>query len=196
MSKRTEFKHHSVRIEKGLFLGSQQLDILGVHLNFLDAVLTSGTITTSEEDWVAMNLITLMAAIVQTESGVNYAVPSGAIAVILDVEVNDDNSDAAECKMEFAPVEHNYLGPLSSHEAIVYAGDVDDRKAARTVIVWLSDTMDILRKISVSGNFDYQIKLIGWLIGGTRVSLAQWPSEELFAKFEIARQTWAGWKAS
>ena len=50
----------------------------------------------------------------------------------------------------------------------------------------LSEDFNILTKITASGAaFDYSINLIGWLIGGTRVSRVTWPSAELYAKFAI-----------
>jgi len=177
MVKETKYRHHPVRIENGLYLGSQQLDILGVKLAFLDAVLTSaaGEDTT---DWTPMNLNTLVVAAGET-------VPHDAVAVILDVEVND-NGAPGDYYMDFASVEHNYLGVQAGKTETVYVGQVSDRKGARSIIVELSEDFNILTKITASGGvFDYSINLVGWLIGGTRVSKVTWPSVDLYAKFTI-----------
>lgn len=179
MVKRTEFQYNVVRMEQGLFLGLQQLDILGIRPEYMTTALTSGTfVGPATSAWDPMNINALMVA-------ANLAMPVNAIAVILDVTVNDDNSDAGDSYMELASVDHDAAGPYASKSCIVYSGIVDDRRAARTVIVWLSETMDILRRITAMQNFDYEIKVMGWLIGGIRISLAQWPSEELYAKFRI-----------
>jgi len=182
MVKETKYRHHPFRVEKGLFLGSEQLDILGVKLAFLDAALTSaaGKNTTG---WNPMNLNT--AALVAA----GETIPKDAVAVILDVEVNDENAPG-NYYMQFASVEpdantSNQEVPAGKTET-VYVGQGIDRKGARTIIVELSEDFYIRTKITASAAvFDYSINLIGWLIGGTRIAKVTWPSVDLYAKFTI-----------
>ena len=178
MVKETKFRHHPARIENGLYLGSQQLDILGVKLAFLESVLTSDT-GLNTTGWTPMNLNTLVVAAGAT-------VPQDAIAVIIDIEVNDGGG-AGDYYMDFASVEHSGgAGVQAGKTETVYIGQGVDTKGARTIIVELSEDFNILTKITASGAaFDYSINLIGWLIGGTRVSRVTWPSAELYAKFAI-----------
>jgi hypothetical protein len=178
MVKETKFRHHPTRIETGLFMGSQQLDILGVELAFLDAALTSAA-SLNTTGWLPMNLYTLVVAAGAT-------VPRDAIAVILDVEVNDSGAPG-DYYMDLASVEHSGgAGVQAGKTETVYVGQVTDRKGARIIIMELSDNFNILTRITASGgNFDYSINLIGWLIGGTRVSRVTWPSADLYAKFAI-----------
>lgn len=178
MVKETKFRHHPVRIENGLYMGSQQLDILGVELAFLDAALTSDS-SSNTTIWTPMDINALVVAAGAT-------VPVNAIAVILDVEVNDSGA-AGDYYMEFTSVEHSGgAGQQAGKTQTVYVGQVGDRKGARIIIIELSEDLNILTKITASGAaFDYSINLIGWLIGGTRVARVTWPSVELFAKFAI-----------
>lgn len=172
------FRHHPVRIEQGLFMGLQQLDIVAVRLAMLDAVLTSPTGVNST-GWLPLDIRSLVVA----KGGI---MPYNAIAVILDVEVSDTNPVGAATYMEFAGVEHNYLGVPAGKIQTVYCGNVTDRKHARLIVAQLSYDGRILCKITASGAvFAYTIKLVGWLIGGTRIDKEALPYAELLAKFTI-----------
>jgi len=185
VEKETRYRHHPERIEKGLFMGSQQLDILGIHLMTLDAVLTSGSVGTglSTTNWTPLKLAPLV-----TTAG--HTIPQDAIAVILDVAVNDsDISTPTDGQLEFAAPEHGAAEPgiLVGHTEIVYCGDVNDRISSRLITVEMSTDFSIVYKATASGanTLDYTIKLIGWLIGGTRVARIAWPSVDLYCKFTI-----------
>jgi len=172
MVKETKFRHHPTRIETGLFMGSEQLDIVGVKLAFIDSTLTSDEGSDST-DWTAMDLNTLVIARGAT-------VPTNAIAVILDVRVR--NGDVAgNYYMRFASV-----GLQDGKTETVYVGQGNNRWGARTIIIEVNDGFNIFTRIFASGTvFDYDINLVGWLIGGTRVSRVTFPSEDLYATFTI-----------
>jgi len=182
MVKETKYRHHPVRLEKGLFLGLQQLDIVGVRLAFLDDVLHDDDLAETT-GWTPMNLNTLVVAKGAT-------VPRDAVAVILDVEVWDDAA-SGEHYMQFASVEpdantSNQDVPAGKTQT-VYRAQAAGRKGSRIVIVELSEDFCIRTKIagSAPNAFNYSINLIGWLIGGTRISKVTWPSVDLYAKFTI-----------
>jgi len=184
MVKESIYRHHPERIEKSLFLGSQQLDILGIHLMILDAVLTSGSVVSglSTTGWLPLKLAPLV-----TTAG--ESIPDDAIAVILDVAVNDsDILVATDGQLELASPEHGAAGILEGNIETVYCGDKNDRISSRLVIVELSDDSCIVYKATASGanTLDYTIKLVGWLIGGTLVTKITWPSIELYCKFVVA----------
>ena len=179
MVKETKYRHHPVRIEKGLFLGSQQLDILGFRLALLNAALTSAT-NISTQAWHPMNLNTLVVAAGAT-------VPQDAIAVILSVKAKDDG--VGDYYMDFASVAHSgvppgVVGVQPGKTQTVYIGQGADVWGSRIVIVELSEDSRILTKVT-GVNLDYSINLIGWLIGGTRVSKLTLPAEDLYCRFMI-----------
>jgi len=186
MVKETKFRHYPTRIETGLFMGSEQLDIVGVRLAFLDDSLTPGTDISTQGDWHPMDI----ASLVVTAGG---TVPQDAVAVILDVEVKDDG--VGEYYMEFASVDHLDVAVVTARypdgtftspgkTETVYIGQGADRYGSRTIIVELSEDFNILTKVT-GVNLDYAISLIGWLIGGTRIAKVTWPSVDLYAKFTI-----------
>ena len=179
MVKESVYRHHPERMEVGLFLGTQQLDILGIHLMTLAAALTSGSFSVT--DWVPLKLSPLVVAAAES-------VPPDAIAVILDVAVNDsDISTFTDGVLELASPEHGPSGILAGKTEKVYCGDVNDRVSSRLVVVELSDDFSIVYKATASGGntLDYTIKLIGWLIGGTRVAKVTWPSVDLYCSVVI-----------
>lgn len=183
MVKESVYRHHPERMAVGLFLGSEQLDILGIHLMTLNAALTSGVGATglSTTDWVPLKLSPLVVAAAET-------IPDDAIAVILDIAVNDsDISTFTDGILELASPEHGPAGILAGKTEKVYCGDVNNRVSSRLVVVELSDDFCIVYKATASGanTLDYTIKLIGWLIGGTRVAKVTWPSVELYCKVVI-----------
>jgi len=172
MVKETRLRHHPARIEKGLFMGSQQLDILGFRLDLQSAALTSAA---SQANTAPMEELTLNDLI---------TVPTDAIAIVISAEVNDALSAANVCYMGFCPTGRAMPGRCQ----YVYCANVNDRKGSRIVIVELSDdTYPSIGYMIVGsdGAFDYSINLIGWLIGGTRVSRLVKPAENLPCKFTI-----------
>jgi len=180
MVKETKYRHHPTRIENGLFLGSQQLDILGFRLHFLDAALDEDLTGSASTNWKPMDLVSLMPA--------GETVPQDAVAVVLDVEVNE--SAAGEYYMDFASVAHSgvppgVVGVQPGKTQTVYIAQLDPWKGSRIVIVELSEDSRILTKITSAGALDYSINLIGWLIGGTRVARLTLPAVDLFCKFAI-----------
>ena len=169
MVKETKFRHHPVRIEKSLYLGTQQLDILGFYADLQDAALASAT-GVDDIAWTELTLNNLV------------TVPADAIAAILDVEVNDFNPVGQDCYMGFCPTPAIIAGRIS----YVYTGNVADRKGSRLVIVELSTNESIMMMVEASGAvFDYTVKLIGWLIGGTDMSRITPPAVDLPCKVFI-----------
>ena len=169
MVKETRFRHHPVRIEKSLYLGTEQLDILGYRADIQDAVLVAAA-GEDNTPWTELTLNDLV------------TVPDDAIAVILDVEVNDVGSAANLCYMGFCPTPAIIAGKLS----YVYCANVNDRKFSRIVIVELSTNESIWYTIAASGAFfDYNIRLLGWLIGGTDLSKITPPAEDLLCIVDI-----------
>jgi len=180
MVKETKYRHHPVRIENGLFLGLQQLDILGFRLHFLDAALVEDLAGSASTDWKPMDLASQMPT--------GETVPQDAVAVVLDVNVNE--SAAGNYYMAFASVTHSgvppgVVGVQPGKTQTVYIAQEDPWKASRIVIVELSEDFRILTKITSAGALDYSINLIGWLIGGTRISRLTLPAEDLLCKFTI-----------
>lgn len=169
MVKETRFRHHPVRIEKSLYLGSEQLDIVGYHADLQDAVLVPGS-GVDDAPWTELTLSDLV------------TVPENAVAVVLDVEVNDIGSAANLCYMGFCPTHAIIAGRVS----YVYCANVNDRKFSRVVIVEISTRDSIVYTIAASGAFfDYNIRLLGWLIGGTDLSKITPPAEDLLCKVDI-----------
>ena len=169
MVKETKFRHHPVRIEKSLYLGTQQLDILGFRSDLQDAALTSSA-GGNDVAWTELTLPDLV------------TVPANAIAAILDVEVNDAGSAGQATYMGFCPTPAIVAGRVS----YVYCGNVNDRKGSRLVIVELSTNESLMMLVVASGAvFDYTIKLIGWLIGGTDTSRITPPAEELYCTVTV-----------
>lgn len=172
MVKETKYRHHPVRLEQGLFLGAQQLDILGFRLDLQSTALTSASNQSATAVWQELTLYNLI------------TVPTDAIAIVLDVEVNDAASAANVTYMGFCPTGRAMAGRCQ----YAYPANVNDRKSSRIVIIELSGQTypSIGYTIEASdGAFDYSIKLIGWLVGGTRVSRLAKPAEDLICKFTI-----------
>ncbi len=178
MGKETVYRHHPERVAVGLFLGTQQLDILGVHLMTLDAALTSGSVDTT--GWTPLKLAPLVVAAAEV-------IPFDAVAVILDVAVNDAAGAGTDAYLDLASPEHGPGGKLAGKTETVYCGDVNDRVKSRLVILEMSDNFSIVYKATASGagDLDYTIKLVGWLIGGTRIVMPQWPYEDLYCNVVI-----------
>ena len=178
MVKETRYQEHPVRYEVGLFLGSQQLDVEGIHLMTLDAALLSGSFGIT--DWVPLKLSPLVVAAAET-------IPLGAIAVILDVAVDDSDGTNTDAYLELASPEHGPAGILAGKTEAVYCGDVNDLIDSRMVVVEMSEDFCIVYKSTAQGpnTLDYTIKLIGWIVGGTRIVKVTWPSVELYCKVVI-----------
>ncbi len=169
MVKETKFRHHPVRIEQGLFLGTEQLDLVAFRSDLQDAVIASDA-GVDDAQWTELTLSDLV------------TVPEDAVAVVLDVEVNDNGSAGQDCYMGFCPTHAIIAGRISN----VYAGNVADRKGSRVVIVELSTRDSVVYNIVASGAvFDYSIKLLGWLIGGTRLSKITPPAVDLLCIVDI-----------
>jgi len=172
MVKETKFRHQPVRIENGLYVGSQQLDILGYRADLKSALIADDT-GVDDIIWTELPL-----------SGITgVTVPTNAIAVILDVEVSDDGSSGGTaCYMAFCTT-GSFVAETAEESgkvSFVYCANVDERKFSRVVIVELSTNDSIHYTINASGtNFNYNIRLLGWLIGGTRVSKVTPIAEDL-----------------
>jgi len=180
MVKETEYRHHPVRVEEGLFLGLQQLDILGFRLHFLAEALDEDLTGLASTDWKPMDLAALMPT--------GETVPHDAVAVVLGVEVNE--SATGGWYMDFASVSHSgvppgVVGVQPGKTETVYIAQLTPYKGSRIVIVELSEDSRILTKITSNGDLDYSINLIGWLIGGIRVARLTLPAVDLFCKFAI-----------
>lgn len=175
MVKETKFRHQPVRIENGLYVGSQQLDILGYRADLKSALIADDT-GVNDTIWTELPL-----------SGITgVTVPTNAIAVILDVEVSDDGSSGGTaCYMAFCTTGSFVETPEESGKvSFVYCANVNARKFSRVVIVELSTNDSIHYTINASGDaFNYNIRLLGWLIGGTRVSKVTPVAEDLYCKF-------------
>jgi len=174
MVKETKYRHHPVPIENGLYLGSQQLDILGFRLDLQDAVLTSAV----DQDDTGI-------AAAELKIDDHVTVPTDAIAIVISIEVNDVGSAANECYMGFCPTGRIGAGRTQ----YVYCENQNDAKGSRILIVELSDyaTYSSIGYMIVGsdGAFDYSINLIGWLIGGTRILRLVIPTEDLLGKCTI-----------
>lgn len=169
MVKETKFRHHPVRIEQGLFLGTEQIDLVAFRSDLQDAAIASAA-GQDDTQWTELTLSNLV------------TVPEDAVAVILDVAVNDFNPVGQDCYMGFCPTHAIIAGRVSN----VYTGNVADRKGSRVVIVELSTRDSIVYNIVASGAvFDYSIKLLGWLIGGTRLSKVTPPAVDLYCNVDI-----------
>lgn len=170
MVKETRFRHHPTRIEEALWLGMQELDLTGFYLDLQTAALVD---LTGQDDTVFFEELTLSDLV---------TVPDDAIAVVLEVEANDSGSAGQACYIGFAPTGDLRPGKIQ----YVYTGNVADRKGSRIIIVLISTDESILYQIVASGAaFDYTIKLIGWLIGGTDLARQTPPAEELLCNFRI-----------
>lgn len=177
MVKETKFDHHPVRVVKDLFLGEEQEHVSPIQLDKLAAALTS-LASAGDVYWTLMDIGALAVA-------AGITVPKNAIAVILDVAVNDAASTANATYMAFAtPGNLGSAGKI----AYVYPGNVNDRVGSRLVIVELNDDDKIAYRIEASGGgaFDYVIKLMGWVMGGTNQSKVSMPYGDLKAVFVVA----------
>jgi hypothetical protein len=176
MVKETKFDHHPVRAVKDLFIGSQQEHVSPIQLDKVAAALTSGS-GVGDVKWSLLDIGALAVT-----AGVT--VPKDAIGVVLDVAVNDAASAANATYMGLAtPGNLGSAGKIS----YVYPGDVNDRVGSRLVVVELNDDDKIAYMVEASGGgaFDYVIKLIGWIMGGTNLSKASMPSASLKAIFVV-----------
>jgi len=172
MVKETKYDHHPVRIEKGLFLGSEQLDLAGIYYTQHSAVLAS-VASSDDLKWALLDL----AAVV--------TVPDNAVAAILDVAVNDEGSAGAAAYAYFSSNVGGQLD-LDSRLTYVYCGNVNDRVGSKTIIATLTEDDKVAFCVVATGAvFDYKIKLIGYLIAGTRSSKVVLPSASLQAQFVV-----------
>jgi len=173
MVKETKFRHHPVRIENSLYLGSEQLDILGYHSDLqTDPIEAELAVATTTAPWEELNI---------------DDVPDDAIAVILDVEVDDDTSSVGQCYIAFCATGAflALTAEASGKVSFVYCANINARSISRTVIVELTTSDTIHYKIAAQTGLNYTIRLLGWLIGGTDVSKITPPAEELFCVADI-----------
>jgi len=175
MFKETKFRHHPVRIENGLYMGSQQLDILGYRADLQDALIVTETAVATTTEWKELTLSNLV------------TVPDDAIAVILDVDIDDDTSSVGQCYIAFCPTgSFTALTPETSGKvSFVYCANVNERVFSRIVIVELTTNDSIYYKIAAQTGLNYNIRLLGWLIGGTRVSKITPIAEDLLGKLFV-----------
>lgn len=174
MVKETRFDKHPVRIEKDLYLGLQQKGLAGFYLDQGDSALTSAD-NSNTTPWDLMDIKALAHTL-------GHDMPTNAIAVVLDVVVNDAASAANVTAMAFG-LPGNILASKCS---FVYPGNVNDRKEAKTITVPLSDHGRIAYKIAASGAaFDYLIYLVGWYVAGTSNSRPALPYIDLKCKFSV-----------
>jgi len=175
MVKETKYDHHPVRIIKGLSLGTEYKPGQIVYLDFKTAALTT-VASTNDVSWSLLDIEGLL------PSGATR--PVNAVAAILDIAVNDGGSAGQECYMAVATPGIIYAGKTQ----YIYCGDVNDRVGSRTVIVEITGPGDgkFAYMIVASGAvFDYTIKLVGWVIGGTLTSYVTLPYADLKCKFHV-----------
>ena len=174
MVKETEYKNHPVRIVKGLSLGNEYVPGQIVYLNFQTAAIKE-VANTDDVLWSTLDIDGLL------PSGVTR--PANAIAAILDIAVNDGGSAANATYMAVATPGIIVAGKTQ----YIYPGNVNDRVGSRTVIVEITGDGKFAYRIEASGSaFDYVIKLIGWVIGGTLASHVTLPYEDLKATFNVS----------
>jgi len=172
MVKETKYAHHPVRVVKGLSLGTEYMPGTVIVLDFLSAAKTGSLSDTAWSTWDVDSLFT------------GEDRPVNAVAVILDVEVNDSGSAGADTYLALATPGIIVDGKTQ----YLRAGDVDDRKAERLMIVEITGDGKIAVKAEASGanTLDYRLKLIGWLVAGTLTSHVTLPSVTLKAKFSVS----------
>jgi len=174
MVKETKYDKAPVRIVKALSLGSAYLPGQIVYLNFQAAAIKT-VANTDDVSWSTLDIDALL------PSGVTR--PVNAIAAILDIAVNDSASAAAAQYMAVATPGIIYAGKTQ----YIYCGNVNDRVGARTVIVEITGDGKFAYMIVASGAaFDYVIKLVGWVIGGTLTSHVTLPSLNLKGVFHVS----------
>ena len=129
MVKETKFRHHPVRIENGLYIGSQQLDILGFRLDLQSEVLTSeqNQLSTTNPLWQELPIYDYMPT--------GTTVPDDAIAIVMSVTVNDQASTLNVTYMGFCPTERILEGRCQ----FAYPGNVNSRNSSRIVVMELTD---------------------------------------------------------
>lgn len=174
MVKETNFGKQPVRLEKGLFLGLEQKDLCGINLDLLAAALANGSVSTTPWDLMDVGALAVTGGTV---------VPKNAKAVILHVYVKDSGSAASACSMAFA--KPGII--VASKSQFVFCGNVNSRYGSALMIVELNDDDKIAYKVTASGgaSFDYIVNLIGWVIGGTRLSKGTMPYSDLKCKFSV-----------
>jgi len=173
MVKETEYDHHPMRVIKGLSLGSEYAPGAIIVLDFLSAAYTA-SLSDTPQIWTTWDVDTLFTG--ETR-------PVNAIAVILDVEVNDAGSAGTATYLAIATPgvivdgKTQYCRP----------GNVDDRKASRLVIVEITGDGKFAVKAEASGSstLDVRLKLIGWVVAGTLTSHVTLPSATLKGIFTV-----------
>ena len=174
--KKTTYDHHPVEILQGLFIGGSETHITAVALELQTAVLVTVTNTDDLLPWRIYNINTLALA-------AGITVPAGAVGALVDVAVNDSGADAAIAWMRFSPAGILY----DSRTSYVYAGGgVASRPGARIVPILWTEAGDFAYAVEATGAaFSYTIKIIAWLMAGSRYTQPEIPSQELACGFRV-----------
>lgn len=177
MTKYTRFTKDKVRIQKGLALGAELLPGLILVPDFLQDSISTGQL--SNDNWTTWGLKTLAEA-----AGGNM--PQDAYAVILDVEIADSGSAGADVYLAFAPPGAN-LDYNDGKMQFVDAAPVNDAYSSRIVIVRISKDgkVAVLSGASGPSTLWHNVKLIGWLVGGTDLPAIELPYVDLKATLTV-----------
>lgn len=167
MVKEHTFKKHPMRITKGLSLGQEYMPGTVIVLDLLSAAKTGSLSDTIWTVWDVDNLFT------------GEDRPKDAVAAIMDVAVNDSGSAGTATYLALAAPGIIVAGKTF----YCYPGNVNDRVASRLVIVPISSDGKFAVSAEASGGstLDYNLKLIGWLVGGSLVSATAFPYKDLKA---------------
>lgn len=175
MVKKTTYDHHPVEILRGLFIGGSETHITAIALDLQTANLVAATGQDDQLPWGIFNINVLALA-------AGITVPVGAVGAIVDVAVNDANSDTAQQWMRFAPAGIIY----AASTIYVYTPNVDDRINSRLVPILWTEAGDFAYAIDASGAvFDYTIKIVAWLMAGSTYTPPVIPSQELACGFRV-----------
>lgn len=175
MVKKTTYDHHPVEFIRGLFIGGSETHITAVALELQTANLVAAAGVDDQLPWRIFNINTLALT-------AGITVPAGAVGALVDVAVNDENSDTAQQWMRFAPAGIIY----AAKTIYVYTPNVDDRINSRIVPILWTEAGDFAYAIDASGAvFDYTIKIIAWLMAGSDYTQPEIPSQELACGFRV-----------
>ena len=167
MVKRHRFRRHPLHAYQGLMLGEEE-EYGGIVQLDLRTTNVATVVSTDDTGWTLLDLAGL-------------SPPAAAVAAILDAAARDAGGAANDTYLSLA--RPGII--IASRTEIIYCGDVNDRWQSRIAIVEMSDDFKVALQATASGaQFDYTIKLIGWILDPsvTRVSM---PSEDLKATFFV-----------
>jgi hypothetical protein len=176
MVKKTTYDHHPVEILHGLFIGGSETHITAIALDLQTAALATVVDSDDVLPWSILNINTLALA-------AGITVPEGAVGALVDVEVHDSGASAAIHWMGFAPAGVLYASKTSN---VYCGGGVADRPGSRLIPLLWTEAGDFAYNINASGaNFDYTIKIVAWLMAGSRYTPPVIPSQELACGFRV-----------